>query len=84
MSLSKMAIVTFEIFVRAALLRMQGAAVTARPQIAARLTAPLRNRSGRQAYLPVRLRLENGAPVVDPIRSAGSGDEKSTGGSNFR
>jgi molybdopterin molybdotransferase len=66
--------VTFEIFVRAALLRMQGARVCARPLVEAELEGPVRNRSGRRAYAPVQVRFERGRFVARPIRSRGSAD----------
>jgi molybdopterin molybdotransferase len=66
--------VTFDVFVRAALLRMQGARVVSRPRVEIELLAPLRNRSGRKAHLPVRVRFEEGRLVARPVRSMGSGD----------
>jgi molybdopterin molybdotransferase len=66
--------VTFDLFVRSALLRMQGARVVLRPSVEAELLGPVRNRSGRQAYLPARVRLEAGRLVAAPIRSMGSAD----------
>jgi molybdopterin biosynthesis enzyme len=62
------------VFVRAALLRMQGARVTSRPRAEVELMGPLSNRSGREAYLPVRLGSEGGRLVARPVRSAGSAD----------
>lgn len=66
--------VTFEIFVRAALLRMQGARACSRPTVVAELAGTLRNRSGRKAYLPVRVRFDSGRFVAEPVRTAGSAD----------
>jgi molybdopterin biosynthesis enzyme len=66
--------VTFDVFVRAALLRMQGARVVSRPRVEVVLLAPLRNRSGRRAHLPARVRFEEGRLVARPVRSMGSGD----------
>lgn len=66
--------VTFELFVRPALLKMQGAAVPTRPLLEARLAAPLANRSRRRNHLPVRLRCEGGGLVAHPVRSQGSAD----------
>jgi molybdopterin molybdotransferase len=66
--------VTFDAFVRPALLRMQGARVVDRPVLEAELTAPLRNRSGRRAHLPVRLRRRAERLEAVPVRSQGSGD----------
>jgi molybdopterin molybdotransferase len=66
--------VTFELFVRPALLLMQGARAVARPRVAVELLAPLRNRSGRKAHAPARVRWEDGRFVARPVRSMGSGD----------
>jgi molybdopterin molybdotransferase len=66
--------VTFDHFVRPALLRLQGARWVGRPVLEAELTGPLRNRSGRRAHLPVRLRSAGGRLEARPLRSMGSGD----------
>jgi molybdopterin molybdotransferase len=66
--------VTFDVFVRAALLRMQGARVVSRPRVEVELLAPVTNRSGRKAHLPARVRFEDGRLVARPVRSMGSGD----------
>jgi molybdopterin molybdotransferase len=66
--------VTFELFVRAALLRMQGADIVSRPRVEVELLGPLANRSGRKAHVPVRVRFESGRLVARPVRSMGSGD----------
>ncbi len=66
--------VTFDVFVRAALLRQQGARVVGRPRVDVELLAPLRNRSGREAHLPARVRWEAGRLVAEPLRSMGSAD----------
>lgn len=66
--------VTFDLFVRAALLRMQGARTVSRPTVEAELAGPLTNRSGRRAHLPARLRFESGRFLARPLRSMGSAD----------
>jgi molybdopterin molybdotransferase len=66
--------VTFDLFVRAALLRMQGASVVSRPRLTVELLGPVKNRSGRKAYVPARVRSEGGRLVALPVRSMGSGD----------
>jgi molybdopterin molybdotransferase len=66
--------VTFDVFVRAALLRLQGARVVSRPVLEAELAAPVKNRSGRTNHLPVRLRQERGRLVAAPLPSKGSAD----------
>jgi len=66
--------VTFDLFVRAALLRMQGARTVSRPTVDVELAGPLTNRSGRRAHLPARLEFESGRFLARPLRSAGSAD----------
>jgi len=66
--------VTFELFVRPALLRMQRARVVTRPPVRAALAEALTNRSGRQAYSPARLRWDEGQLRAWPILSQGSAD----------
>lgn len=66
--------VTFELFARPALLRMQGARAFQRPLLEAFLEAPLQNRSGRRNYLPVVAAWKDGALRARPLRTQGSGD----------
>jgi molybdopterin molybdotransferase len=66
--------VTFELFVRPVLRRMQGARVSTRPCLDVVLLSRLTNRSGRRAHLPARIRSQNGALVAEPLRSMGSAD----------
>lgn len=66
--------VTFDLFARAALLRMQGARVVSRPAVEAVLLESVTNRSGRRNHLPARVRLEGGKLVASPLRSVGSAD----------
>ena len=66
--------VTFDVFVRAALLRLQGARAVSRPTLEVELLDGLRNKSGRRAYLPARVRSEAGRLVARPVRSMGSAD----------
>jgi molybdopterin molybdotransferase len=66
--------VTFDVFVRAALLRMQGARVVSRPKVDVELVGVVTNKSGREAHLPARVRSENGRLVAHPVRSMGSAD----------
>ena len=66
--------VTFDVFVRAALLRMQGARAVSRPWVEVELLSPVKNRSGRKAHVPARVRFEGGRLVARPVRSMGSGD----------
>ncbi len=66
--------VTFDIFVRAALLKMQGAAVLARPTVEVELAEDVRNRSGRRYHVPARIRFEGGRFLARPVPTAGSAD----------
>jgi molybdopterin biosynthesis enzyme len=53
---------------------MQGAAVVSRPTLEVELLDALRNRSGRRAHLPARVRSEGGRLVARAVRSQGSAD----------
>ena len=66
--------VTFDVFVRAALLRMQGATVVSRPRVEVELLDSVKNRSGRQAHSPARVAFEAGRLVARPLASQGSAD----------
>jgi molybdopterin molybdotransferase len=66
--------VTFDLFVRPALLKMQGARVLSRPRVRVELLAGVTNRSGRKNHLPVRVRFEGGRLAARPVRSTGSSD----------
>lgn len=66
--------VTFELFARPSLLRLQGAVAVHRPTLRAVLDAPLANRSGRRNFLPVSARFDEGVLRARPVRTQGSGD----------
>jgi molybdopterin molybdotransferase len=66
--------VTFDLFVRPALLKMQGARVLSRPRVEVELLGVVKNRSGRRSHVPARVRFEEGRLVARPVRSQGSGD----------
>ncbi len=66
--------VTFDLFVRTALLKLQGANVLSRPRVGVELLGAFKNRSGRKSHMPARVRFEDGRLVARPLRSAGSGD----------
>ena len=66
--------VTFDLFVRPALLKLQGASVLSRPRVSVELASAIRNRSGRTSHQPARVRFESGRLVARPLRSTGSGD----------
>lgn len=74
--------VTFDLFVRPALLKMQGASVLSRPRLEVELLAPVRNGSGRKSHVPARVRFEGGRLVARPVRSMGSGDLAAHGRAN--
>jgi molybdopterin molybdotransferase len=66
--------VTFDLFVRPALLKMQGARVLARPRVEVELLGAVGNRAGRRSHVPARVRFEGGRLVARPVRSMGSAD----------
>jgi len=66
--------VTFDIFVRAALLRMQGSRVVSRPKVEVELLEAMTNRSGRKNHLPARIRVQDGRLVAARVPTAGSAD----------
>jgi molybdopterin molybdotransferase len=66
--------VTFDLFVRPLLLKMQGATVVSRPRVAVELLGAVQNRSGRKSHVPARVRFDCGRLVARPVRSMGSGD----------
>ncbi len=67
--------VTFELFVRTAMARLEGASDPRRALIAATLGAELRNRGARRAFLPGWVRPDDdGKLVANPVRTRGSGD----------
>lgn len=67
--------VTFELFVRTALARLEGAGNPVREILQARLLDSLTNRGLRRAYLPGWLRAgDDGELVAEPIPTKGSAD----------
>jgi molybdopterin molybdotransferase len=66
--------VTFELFARPALLKMQGARAFLRPGFEGILDGPLNNRSNRRNYLPVLVSRGEDGLHAQPIRTQGSGD----------
>lgn len=66
--------VTFELFVRPALLRMQGATAVSRPVVEVEIAARVKNRSGRRAHSAARVLWEAGRLLAHPLRSMGSAD----------
>lgn len=66
--------VTFELFVRPGLLRWQGARDLFRPTFSGTLLDGLKNRSGRENYLPVRVLWSPRGFEARAVRTQGSGD----------
>lgn len=67
--------VTFELFVRPALAKMEGANRVTRPVLRARLTAPLASKGPRRAYLPGWVfPADEGRLAAEPIPTRGSAD----------
>jgi molybdopterin molybdotransferase len=69
-------LVTFELFVKPALLSMQGSERPTRPELSATLSGPLASRGPRRAYLPGWISPAGpaGALVARPIPTRGSAD----------
>lgn len=69
------ALVGFELFVRAQLLRLGGASGTTREEVCAVAGYAARRRTGRTEYVPARIvsRTPAGAPVLQPLGNGSSG-----------
>jgi molybdopterin molybdotransferase len=67
------AMVTFEIFIRPAILKQMGHTRIHRPQVKAILTEPMKNRGGRPHLVSVQVKLDKGAYMVDSTGDQGSG-----------
>ncbi len=72
--------VTFEVFGRAAVERLQGIAEPPLPLLRARLTREVRHKAGLTRFLPARLSADGAR--VEPVASKGSGDVASLGRAN--
>ena len=66
--------VSFELFVRPCLLRLQGARAVHAARVPVVLGAALANRSGRLSHVPAVVAVEDGRLVARPVRTQGSGD----------
>jgi len=66
--------VTFRLFARPALAVLGGADFEAPPFLRARLAQPLQQRTGLTAFLPARVDVSSGDPVVSLVGWQGSGD----------
>jgi molybdopterin molybdotransferase len=64
--------ITFEVFARAAIERMQGVGDPMLPLLSARLTRPFRQKTGLTRFLPARLSADGA--MIEPEISHGSGD----------
>ncbi len=65
---------TFELFVRPALLSMQGARSAGGRRVGVELASAVKNRTGRRSHVPARVAWEEGRLVARLVRSSGSGD----------
>jgi len=66
--------VTFELFARPAIAALGGAEIEAPIFLRARLGRPFKQKHGLTAFMPARVELEDGAPVVRLVGWQGSGD----------
>ena len=66
--------VTFNVFARPAIRKMQGDATPSVPLVRARLARSLKDASSRRSYLPARLSIEDGRAMVDALKWGGSSD----------
>lgn len=66
--------VTFNLFVRPAIRRMQGDSSPLLPVIRAELTRPLKDGSSRRSYLPARVRIKEGRAEAESLKWGGSSD----------
>jgi molybdopterin molybdotransferase len=66
--------VTFNVFARPAIRRMQGEKSPALPTVSAQLYRALKDSSSRRSYLPARLFIEEGRAMVEALKWGGSSD----------
>ncbi len=66
--------VTFNVFARPALRKMQGDDDPLLPTVRAALARPIKDASGRRSYLPARLFIEDGRAGAEPLKWVGSSD----------
>lgn len=66
--------VTFNVFVRPAIRKMQGETSPGLATINARLSGVVRDSSSRRSYLPARLSIRQGLAVAEPLKWGGSSD----------
>ncbi|MBI3650612.1 MAG: molybdopterin molybdotransferase MoeA [Acidobacteria bacterium] len=66
--------VTFNVFARTALRRLQGDAEPLLPTVQAELANSINDSSSRRSYLPARLSIQDGRAVVESLKWVGSSD----------
>jgi molybdenum cofactor synthesis domain-containing protein len=66
--------VTFNVFVRPAIRKMQGEALPGARKVQAQLSTPVKDPSNRRSYLPARLFIEEGKALVESLKWGGSSD----------
>jgi molybdenum cofactor synthesis domain-containing protein len=66
--------VTFNVFARPAIRKLQGASMPLLPTIRASLVRPLQDSSNRRGYLPARFFIDNGQAMVESLKWGGSSD----------
>ncbi|HEX8184390.1 MAG TPA: gephyrin-like molybdotransferase Glp [Blastocatellia bacterium] len=66
--------VTFNVFARPAIRKMQGESKPLLPIIQAVLARSVKDSSSRRSYLPARLFIENGRAMAEPLKWGGSSD----------
>jgi molybdenum cofactor synthesis domain-containing protein len=66
--------VTFNVFVRPAIRKMQGDASPTLPIVSAELSRALKDSSSRRSFLPARFFVEAGRAMVEPLKWGGSSD----------
>ncbi len=66
--------VTFNVFARPALRKMQGEYDPLLPTVRAAVALPIKDASSRRSYLPARLFIEDGRAWAEPLKWVGSSD----------
>ena len=66
--------VTFNVFVRPAIRKMQGETSPAPAMVSAQLSRTVKDSSSRRSYLPARLLIKEGRAMVEPLKWGGSSD----------
>lgn len=66
--------VTFNVFARPAIRKMQGETSPLLQTVSAQLSRALKDSSSRRSYLPGRLYIEEGRAMVEPLKWGGSSD----------